>query len=177
MGCSAAGQPERPDIQAPDYEIVSEQDGEGSSSLDVKDVKVTTDTIKEEDLRLIARDIKYDNLDRDALDIEFYPDGWKQGGGEDTSEMTGAAMVANSDEAADEFFSGPLFEGVDTDKLLNEDDGVAVIPFAEIEQEMDQQVEEDMQQMEEDIQQAEEDMDREMRKMEREMDKGMRNRP
>jgi hypothetical protein len=163
IGCSGTQNPGAGD-SAPDYEIVSEQKGD-ASNLKVKSIEVSTDAIKRKELRRIAEEIKGDNLDQDALNIDFYRDAPGQNEGQGDPPITGAAIVVNNEEAAkrvyeivNQKFDVPPPTDADIEKLLEEDNGIRVIPFAQIEQELTQDMEEFEKEMEQDLQELEQEM-------------------
>lgn len=163
IGCSGSQVP-RAESSAPDYEIVSEQE-EDASDLNVKTITVSTDSIKAKELRQIAEEIKSDNVDQDALTIDFYKDAPGQSEGQDDPPITGAAIVVNNEEAAKQFDEAvsrelgmPPPTDADIEKLLDEDNGIRVIPFAQINQELTQGMEEFEREMEQDLQEMEQDM-------------------
>jgi hypothetical protein len=182
VGCSGSqGGLEQGSV--PDYEIVGEQE-EDTPNLQMKTIDVSTKFIKETELRRIAEDIRDDNTDQDALDIEFYRDKRGQSEGQDRSKITGAALVANSEEAAHRIFDAPMFTAADREKIMSENDGMVVISFAQIgkeldqdlqemERELDQEMEQDMQEAEKEMQEMEKELDQEMQEMEKKMDRGM----
>ena len=154
IGCSGS-QVQEVGSSAPDYEIVSEQE-EDSSNLNTKTVEVSTDSIKAKELRRIAEEIKSDNIDQDALFIDFYKDAPGQSEGRKDPPITGAAIVVNNEEAAKQIDKAinqelgiPPSTDAEREKLLNENNGIRVIPFAQIEQDLEQ----DMREMEKDMEQ------------------------
>lgn len=175
IGCSGS-QVQEAGSSAPDYEIVSEQE-EDASNLNTKTVEVSTDSIKSKELRRIAEEIKSDNTNQDALSIEFYKDAPGQSEGRDDPSITGGALVMNNekaakqlDEAVNQVFGLPLPSDAVRERILNENNGIDVIAFAQIQQDM-QEVEEEMdQEMNQDLEEMEQGMERDMREMEKEME-------
>ena len=179
VGCSGPGGQEA-SSPVPDYDIVKEQQDD-ASDLEVREFEIATASTKAKQLRRIAEEIKVDNADQDALDIEFYPKKHEQGG---SADLTGAAMVMNNEEAVEQVHNRinkelglPPLTDEETGKLLNKNNGITVVPFAEIEKDMEREMEnyraeseKDMQQMEKDM---EKDFDKDMRELEKDMKKEM----
>ncbi len=177
IGCSGS------QGSAPDYEVRNERD-ENVPNLKVKTVEVYTESIKEKQLRRIAADIKRENTDQDAIDITFYTDKQGESKGQSDQQETGTAIVVNNEAAANQMLRWPLFTGADREKILNEENGIVVISWAEMEQELEQEsrelekeMEKETRETEQEMKEAEEKMNQELEEMEREMEKEMQELP
>jgi hypothetical protein len=169
MGCSAS------QGSTPDYEIRGEQVKDGSN-LKTKTINVSTESIKEHQLRQIAAELKSENPGYDALSIQFHRD--RQGQG--APQEAGTAIVVNNEEAANRMLPDILFTDADRRKILNEEnDGILVISRADIkqaEQEMQKETREMQKDLEQEAQESEKKVKRGLNQMDQElqdMQKGM----
>lgn len=105
--------------EVPPYEVVSEGD-----SGDARTIEVETPAASSDELQAIAEDLRFENQEEDALDIDFFGD---SGDGEERQDA-GLALVFNTREAACQAFDFPVEE---QDELIEESNGIAVVSVEE----------------------------------------------
>lgn len=105
--------------EVPPYEVV----GEGDSG-EARTIEVETPAASSGELQAIAEDLRFENQEEDALDIDFFED---SGEGEERQDA-GLALVFNTREAACQAFDFPVEE---QDELIEESNGIAVVSVEE----------------------------------------------
>lgn len=113
----------------PEYEVVEAFDAPG-----IQDVSVSSGAARESGMRLIARDLRKDDLvpQNGTMLVEYYDE-------DDTSKNTGFALVFDSEKAvldagASEQF-GEVYNEDEAGEIMDEQDGVRVVSYRDFKDE------------------------------------------